>query len=176
MNDNLARALQYVFANEGGYVCDPDDPGGATKYGITLATLSQWRSVPCSAEDVFNLTRDEAGRIYEFLYWKPLGLERATQIGVATAMFDTGVLFGIATSALFAQKALISCSFNSVSVDGHIGPVTLTALNTVLPPAFLMTFALLFKARIADIITRRPQSEKYRDGWNARIEKLSSLA
>ncbi len=173
---NLMRALQYVLANEGGYVWDMADPGGPTKYGITLGTLSQWRSVPCSANDVLNLTRDEAGRIYEFLYWKPLGLDRVTQLGVATAMFDCGILFGLGVSALFTQKALISCGFTDMKADGHIGPVTVAALNTVEPAAFLMTFALLFKARIADIITRRPQSEKFEHGWNVRIDKLFSLA
>ncbi len=172
----FARALKYVFSNEGGFICDSADPGGATKYGITLVTLAQWRSTPCSATDVYNLTRDEAGRIYEFLYWKPLGLERLDHLGIATAMFDTGVLFGLGVSAAYAQKAVIACGFKDVRVDGHIGPVTVAALNGVIPAAFLMTFALLFKARIADIIGRRPQSVKFEHGWNVRVDKLSSLA
>ena len=29
-----------IVAREGGFVNDPDDPGGATKHGVTIGTLS----------------------------------------------------------------------------------------------------------------------------------------
>ena len=30
-----------IISREGGFVNDPDDPGGPTKYGVTLATAQQ---------------------------------------------------------------------------------------------------------------------------------------
>ena len=33
-----------IVAREGGYVNDPDDPGGATKYGVTIGTMQRHRS------------------------------------------------------------------------------------------------------------------------------------
>ena len=39
MSDTFKKALAHVLAHEGGYADHPDDPGGATNFGITLATL-----------------------------------------------------------------------------------------------------------------------------------------
>ena len=49
-------AIPRVITNEGGYVNDPDDPGGETKYGISK------RSYP--ALDIKNLTVEQATAIY----------------------------------------------------------------------------------------------------------------
>lgn len=58
------NAVSFVLAREGGYVFDPYDPGGATKYGISK------RSYP--NEDIANLTEDRAKEIYRKDYWTPL--------------------------------------------------------------------------------------------------------
>ncbi len=31
-----------IVAREGGYVNDPDDPGGATNFGVTIHTMRRW--------------------------------------------------------------------------------------------------------------------------------------
>ena len=49
---NLDACLDFVFEREGGYVDDPDDPGGATNMGITLATLAAWRGREVSKAEV----------------------------------------------------------------------------------------------------------------------------
>lgn len=36
---DIKAIAEDIITREGGYVDDPDDPGGATKYGVTLATL-----------------------------------------------------------------------------------------------------------------------------------------
>ena len=41
--DNWARSLAFVRKAEGGWADDPNDPGGATMYGITMATYTRWR-------------------------------------------------------------------------------------------------------------------------------------
>ena len=48
----LQTLIAELIQREGGYVDDPDDRGGPTKYGITLATLQAWRHTPVSAADV----------------------------------------------------------------------------------------------------------------------------
>ena len=35
----VREIAEEIVAREGGYVNDPDDPGGATNHGVTLATL-----------------------------------------------------------------------------------------------------------------------------------------
>lgn len=169
------RALEFVFTNEGGYVNDPMDPGRATNYGITQGTLATWLGHPVSADDVRRLTREQAAGIYNLRYWAPLGCNQLTQFTVACALFDTGVLFGIGTSAVAAQRALKE-RFPEIAVDGHIGPRTIAALNAVDPKDFLPAFHRQLLARIDVVIGARPESEKFRHGWVRRVDKLLTLS
>lgn len=68
-----------IVAREGGYVNDPDDPGGATKFGVTLATLQRLgldltRDGRVDATDVKALTQADAVRIYVEHYFRRPGL------------------------------------------------------------------------------------------------------
>ena len=63
--------IEVVLHHEGGFVDDPDDKGGATNYGVTQATLEQYRENDVSREDVQNLTVDEAKECYHEMFWKP---------------------------------------------------------------------------------------------------------
>jgi lysozyme family protein len=56
---------------QGGYTNDPADPGGPTKWGITLETLKQWRGKPTTAADVQALEQWEAEAIYRQRYIAP---------------------------------------------------------------------------------------------------------
>ena len=46
MPDRFDACLAFTLREEGGYVDDPADPGGATNMGITLATYRQWSDDP----------------------------------------------------------------------------------------------------------------------------------
>ena len=58
-----------IVAREGGYVNDPDDPGGATNYGVTIGTMRRLgRDLNgdgrVDTADVRALTRPQAVAIY----------------------------------------------------------------------------------------------------------------
>ena len=36
---DIAELANEIIAREGGYVDDPDDPGGATNFGVTIHTM-----------------------------------------------------------------------------------------------------------------------------------------
>ncbi len=122
-----------------------------------------------------DLQKPKAGNIYFSNYWKPLCCDRIDSLPVATALFDCGVLFGIGTSAIFAQKSLAENGFENIAIDGYIGPYTLIALNEISPPVFLKTLYLQFRTRIAEITYRNPRSAKYRNGWEDRIARFLAL-
>ena len=65
---NFPKCVDIVLAKEGGFSNDPNDPGGATNFGITQKTLSAWledRGQSAAAvDDVKKLTRDTACEIY----------------------------------------------------------------------------------------------------------------
>jgi lysozyme family protein len=109
----------FTLQQEEGGTCTatPGDPGGITKWGVTLPTLAAWRGRPCAADDVRALDYAEAVAIAHAQYWNALqafGLPR----GVALMAFDHGYNAGVGCSARVLQRVL------GVTVDGRIGPVT----------------------------------------------------
>ena len=176
MSSFFDRALEYVLKNEGGFVNDPNDPGGATNYGITQGTYASWRGEPVNALDVETMSLEEAGTIYRERYWTPLGCDKLRQYPIACAMFDAGVLFGIHASATSAQQASMFMLPEGLVVDGKIGVKSIAALDLVQPQVFLPGFRHMLRQRVNRIIELRPTSERYRDGWNARIDRYPDLA
>ena len=97
MEPNFARCMAFVFEREGGYVDDPDDPGGATNLGITFATLKAWRHGAVTKADVRSLTKAEATRIYHANYWLPALCDRLPG-GIDLPVFDAAVNMGVEPS------------------------------------------------------------------------------
>ena len=88
------QIIDEILRREGGYVDHPADPGGPTRYGITLATLADWRRTPQTAADVQALTEADAREIYRARYLapfddltilKPHAVDIAVNSGVTTA-------------------------------------------------------------------------------------------
>ena len=73
-NDIIDSILNQVIANEGGYVNDPNDEGGATKYGIAT-NFNKEALKKLGVSDVKDLTIDQAKEIYRNKYVKPSKLE-----------------------------------------------------------------------------------------------------
>lgn len=105
-------AFAAVIGVEGGYVNDPADPGGATKYGISK------RAHP--AENIAALTLDRAKAIYRASYWDKCLCDQLPP-ALAALVFDAAVNQGCDAAIRMLQKTL------GVVVDGWIGPATLGA-------------------------------------------------
>ena len=123
MTDRFLACLAFTLQQEGGFVNDPRDPGGATNKGITLATYRRW--VPDATEDALRHISDaDVARIYRAGYWSPI---RGADLpaGVDLMAFDFGVNAGPGRSAKMLQRAA------GVAEDGAIGPVTLAAVRDV---------------------------------------------
>lgn len=138
MSDQIAfnQALQIILSWEGGYVNHAKDPGGATKFGITQKTLSQWRNTKVSVQDVQNLTMQEAGEIYKVEYWLPAYCHKLPG-AIALAVFDCAVNQGVSRAKRLLQRAL------GVKVDGSIGPITLAAAINADEEQLLLEFMSL---------------------------------
>ena len=104
-----------VLGNEGGYVNNPQDPGGETNWGISK------RSYP--DVDIKNLTRNEAMLVYVHDFWTPINGEQLHR-AVAYQLLDIAVNAGVTTAIKMLQRAA------GVSDDGYIGPVTMAEVNT----------------------------------------------
>lgn len=154
-----------VLKNEGGFVDDPDDPGGATNMGITIGTLRAWRGQPVTVEDVRTLSQQEARAIYRANYWNPLKCDELP-LGVDMVVFDFGVNAGIRRSAMTLQQVV------GVAQDGIVGPETLAAVSKSAPAEVVDRFGT---ARLAYYKALRDWPE-FGKGWTDREAESQSEA
>lgn len=182
----------------GAFTDDPDDLGDATRWGVAQKTLGKWRVTQGQAEavadvtaqDVAELTKDEALEIYWHMFWRVIdgdGLaERAP--GVASMVFDAAVLFGAFTAATMLQAVLNAFrpSDDPIAVDGQIGPQTLGAVTPENEDGVIVHMAAerarRHNWRVAEDhkkakATGRPARQwKFLDGWLARTEEVKATA
>jgi lysozyme family protein len=123
------------------YTNHPLDRGGPTKYGITLATLRDFRRDPAlQAADVMRLSEDDARRIYFDKYVVKPGFTQVLALMpvLGAKLVDVGVNCGPVRAGTWLQRALnaFNRSYNNppdypeLAVDGNVGPATIGSLHT----------------------------------------------
>ena len=150
MRDAFDTAVTAILSYEGGYVNDPNDPGGETNWGISK------RAYPNL--DIRNLTRDRAVEIYRRDYWDSLGCDRFPPL-IAIALFDGAVNQGPVAAVRILQRAL------GVTVDGVIGPQTLAAARAANGDTLLADFLADRAVEYAGLPTFR----RFGQGWMRRL-------
>ena len=157
--------VAFTYGQEGGYSNTDGDPGGATNLGITLATLTEWRGEPCTADDVRALAKSEADAIYRADYWAVANCD-ALPPGMDLMVFDEAVNAGPARSVMLLQETL------GVYPDGALGPDTLAALAG---KDTLRAIGSLAGAQRAYYMSR-PGFAQFGRGWLARLTLRQALA
>lgn len=167
MSDNLAQTIKLVFGSEGGYVNHPRDPGGATKYGITAATLGAARRLGRKAtpDEVKRLTLAEAADILDSQYAKPLRYQDLPA-GLDYALFDYSTNSGPAQAVKTLQRVL------GVEADGIMGAKTLDAIRQG-DLAELIDKLQDARLRFLKGLKTWPTFGK---GWAARVEHVRATA
>ena len=152
---DFKQAVQKTLTHEGGYVNNPADSGGPTKYGITQADMP--------GQNIQDLTEDQAIGYYTEHYWKPLYSQINSQ-GVAEKLFDLGILFGVGTAVGILQLTL------GVTVDHNFGPNTLTATNQAEETGLLKSYKANLVTHVFNIANVNPKDRIFLNGWLARID------
>jgi len=151
-----------VLDHEGGLSNVPEDPGGLTKYGISL------RAYPClGANGIRNLTVEQAKDIYYRDWWLRLRCSEIQDDRLAQKLLDTCVNVGKSAGVKILQGALREIG-QLVSVDGVIGPKTIAAANRADSDALLAAMRRLQVEHYESLIRRNPKLERFRRGWMAR--------
>ncbi len=103
---SFQTALAHILRWEGGYSDHPDDPGGATNYGVTQATYDAWRKERgLPTRSVREIAREEVEAIYRTRYWEPLPARYAERDpALALALFDLAVNSGLGTATQALRK------------------------------------------------------------------------
>ena len=124
MKDNYAKWLALILKHEGGYVDHPEDPGGATMKGITLATFSAFKGKPMSKDELRAISDADVNTIYKDQYWDALNCDDLKS-GVDLLAFDMAVNKGVRRAVRLMQRAA------GATEDGVLGPKTMAAINAM---------------------------------------------
>jgi len=143
-------AFDKLIAHEGGTSNNSKDPGGLTRFGISQ------RSYPTL--DIAALTLAEAKQIYRRDFWDRAQCDRLPP-GLAFDVFDCAVNSGIGQATRFLQRA------SGVADDGHIGPLTLAAIQRWDPEALQARF----NGHRLDFMTRLSTWDVFGRGWARRV-------
>lgn len=160
MKSSYKKALDIVLGFEGGYVDDPDDPGGETKYGISR------RSYPDL--DIKALTHQKAEEIYRADYWDKCKCGELP-CGVDLVVFDAAVNQGPG----FACRALQQAA--GVTADGIVGPKTLAAVDLA-KSALIMYLICEVAALRGERYGMTKNFDRYGHGWMRRLMQITALA
>ena len=158
MQGNFKECLDLVLKSEGGWVNNPNDPGGETNLGVTKRVWEEYVGHP--VKTLKDLTKDDVAPLYEQRYWRPCYGEVLPR-GLDFLCFSFGVNAGCGRSVKLLQQSLGLVS------DGVIGPRVMQRLR---------------ESNIADVIKGFSESrrEYYKSlktfpifgrGWLSRTDK-----
>ncbi|MEO0358543.1 MAG: holin-associated N-acetylmuramidase [Pseudomonadota bacterium] len=173
-----------IVAREGGYVNDPDDPGGATNHGVTIGTLRRLGidldgDGRTTVSDVRRLSADQAVDIFKDHYFHRPGIADLPE-ALHPSVFDMQVNAG-ANAVKLVQRTLRKFGA-SVSVDGALGPQTATAADAIFraaPHHLVDAYGIERRNYYYALADARPASRKYarrrsggKGGWIIRAEEF----
>ncbi|WP_458790423.1 holin-associated N-acetylmuramidase [Yoonia sp. MH D7] len=179
--NDIARA---ILAREGGYVNDPDDPGGATNHGVTVHTMRRLGldltgDGKVDASDVRRLTADQALQIFINDYFHKPNLALLPP-PLQASVFDMYVNAG--NNSVKILQLLLNQMRVTVSVDGAIGPQTAAAAAQAMaaaPDHFVDAYGIARRNYYYALGDARPASRKYarrkdggKGGWITRAEEF----
>ncbi|MDF0601341.1 holin-associated N-acetylmuramidase [Psychromarinibacter sp. C21-152] len=183
---SVEQIADEIIAREGGYVNDPDDPGGATKFGVTIGTLKALRidndgDGDTDADDVKLLSREQARDIFvrDYFHRPRIG---ALPEAIQASVFDMYVNSG--ANAVRILQRLLNDMGHGVQVDGAIGPETVAAAEAAwhaAPRHLADAYGIARRNFYYSIADRRPSSRKFatrrdggKGGWIRRAEEFVS--
>ena len=173
-----------IIAREGGFIDDPDDPGGATNFGVTLATLRRLGldltgDGKTSVEDLRRLTTAQAEDIFVAHYFRKPGLGALPE-ALQASVFDMYVNAGPAAVKIL-QRLVTDMGF-PCTADGVIGPQTIRAAQMAAeaaPSHLADAYAISRRNYYYALADGRPASRKYarrrdggKGGWITRAESF----
>jgi lysozyme family protein len=131
------NAIPSILHHEGGFVNHPNDPGGATNYGISLRFLADHPEAgdfdgdgDVDVQDIANMTIDQAKEVYRKFWWDKYEYGLINDQTIATKVFDMSVNMGSGRAHKILQTALNKAFGLRLDVDGILGKGTRGVINS----------------------------------------------
>ena len=163
-----------LLKHEGGFVNDPDDPGGATNKGVTMNTFKLYAKELLGVEPTLDnlkiMTDEQAGKIYKKMYWDKVYGDDIEHQNLANIFFDFYVNAG-GNAVKVMQRCLLDMGQN-VTVDGAFGAGSLKALKSVKLPDLYTRYKQARKTYYVDLTKKNPRLEKFLKGWLNRVDSF----
>lgn len=160
---------------EGGYVNHPLDRGGPTKYGVILTVWQEHGhdkdgDGDIDAEDIKKLSEGDAKYIAKKIFWDYFLADLILNQSLAEFIVDWGYNSGRKTVAKIVQRVA------KATVDGIVGPQTVTAINCADQELLFNALKIERKVFLNGIIKRRPDQIVFYDGWMNRVNSFNYKA
>jgi lysozyme family protein len=183
---NLRQLAEEIVTREGGFVNDPNDPGGATNFGVTIHTMRRLGldltgDGQVNEADVRALSREQAVDIFLDHYHRRPGIGGLPEV-LQPSVFDMQVNAG-ANAVRILQRLLVDMGYD-IDVDGVIGPQTIRAAHAAAraaPDHIADAYGIARREYYYAIADRRPASRRYarrrdggKGGWILRAEEFIS--
>lgn len=166
--------LPLLLKFEGGYVDDPEDPGGETNKGITMAAFQECShellGIDPTSDNLCGLTDAQAGIIYRARYWNKMQADAVPLQDLANIVCDFFINAGTRATKLL-QHVLNSMGANVVE-DGVIGTASLQALASL--PQDLV-YRHYKEDRIEYYETLGQKYPRFLQGWLDRVNSFPDL-
>ena len=181
---SVEQIARQIVAREGGYVNDPDDPGGATNFGVTIGTMQSLgmdlnRDGRIDAADVRALTRAQAEQIFAEHYFRKPRLAELPE-PLQASVFDMYVNAG-GNAVKILQRLVSRMGFRTAD-DGVVGPMTIAAVADAAeaaPDHLVDAYGIARRNYYYALADQRPASRKYarskaggKGGWITRAEEF----
>lgn len=182
----VRQLAEEIVVREGGFVNDPDDPGGPTNFGVTIHTMRRLGldltgDGQITESDVRALSRAQAIEIFITHYWARPRISALPE-ALQPSVFDMYVNAG--SNAVRILQRLLREMGHDIVIDGVIGPQTIRAAQQAAeaaPDHIADAYGIARRDYYYALADRRPSSRKYarrrdggKGGWIRRAEEFIS--
>ena len=164
-------AIPTILRHEGGFENDPNDPGGATNYGVSLrwlkakGLLEEMELEDKTQDEVLiikTMTRAQAMGFYKAYWWNNYHYDLLNAQPPATKVFDMAVNLGAPRAHRMLQMIL------HLPQDGILGPKSFSEVNALSPSVIVVKLQDVQANFYRSLVAANPARAEFLNGWLSR--------
>lgn len=163
------KLIPFILKWEGGFANHPNDKGGATNKGITIATFRHFFGSGATVEQLKAMTDEQWETVFRKGFWNPFKGDEIKNQSIANICVDWAWGSGATTAIKQVQRLL------GVAADGVVGNITLGAINNVEPEKLFEKIKSARLAFVEAIVKRDASQQVFLKGWRNRINSIQYI-